>query len=67
MLNSLNSIQDNIRKIDANIDILSEIDMFRRYYNIDSNYSFNNFWIDHITKRQKAAFVFCVFDDFDLM
>ena len=51
MLNSLNSIQDNIRKIDANIDILSEIDMFRRYYNIDSNYSFNNFWIDHITKR----------------
>ena len=51
MLNSLNSIQDNIRKIDANIDILSEIDMFRRYYNIDNNYSFNSFWIDHITKR----------------
>lgn len=67
VLNAFNTIQDNIRKIDSNIDILSEIDLFRRFYNIDSNYNFNMFWIDHITKRQKAPFVFCVFDDFDLM
>ena len=65
--NACNTSQDNIRKIDSNIDILSEIDLFRRFYNIDSNYNFNMFWIDHITKRQKAPFVFCVFDDFDLM